>query len=265
MPTETVIIYADEFIIINICFDMLCLYITSLICNAGSSLLKMLCGAALGGVFALFSLFTKQIWLSALAAVLCEIIICLIAFGMTNAKDFLARCLFFAVSCAAVGGIISAVYSLLGISASAINTPVLLISALIVSPAAIIYLLAARRRNKHDIAHVVITKNGINVDVHMLIDSGNTATEPVSGLPLIFLARPFLPLFLKNGNADVDISLRTAIITTVTSCETVYYFVPDEILIYRGKKTRLVKAAIVCGKRDEYCGTGGLLPASLVY
>lgn len=264
MPTDTVIIYADEFIIINICFDMICLYITSLICNSGASPLRMLCGALLGGAYALFSLFIGQIWLSALAAVLCEGVICLIAFGITNAKDFLTRCLFFAVSCAVVGGIISAVYSLLGISASAINAPALLISALIVSPPAAVYLLAARRRRNHDIARVIITKNGISVDVQMLVDSGNTASEPVSGLPLVFLARPFLPQLLKSGNADADVVLRAAVITTATSVETVYCFIPDGITVYRGRKARRVKAAIVCGKRDEYCGTGGLLPASLI-
>lgn len=264
MPTETVIIYVDELIIINICFDMICLYITSLICNARSSPLKMLCGAAVGGVYSLFSPFIGQVWLSALSAVLCETAICLIAFGMTNAKDFLTRCLFFAVSCAVVGGIISAVYSLLGIPLSAINTPTVLISALIISPIVAVYLLAARRRSKRDIARVVITKNGISVDVQMLVDSGNTASEPISGLPLVFLARPFLPRFLKDGNTNTDIALRAAVITTATSIETVYCFIPDAIIIYRGKKAHKVNAAIVCGKRDEYCGTGGLLPASLI-
>ncbi len=261
MPEDAVIIYADELVIINICFDLICLYMTALICRAAIKPLRLSAAAVLGAGYSIAALFIDRIWLSALLAAICEMLICLISFGIKSAKDYFIKCLFFAVSCAVAGGIISAVYSLSGISYTAINAPVLLISALAVAPAASVYLLAARRRSKIDIVRVAIIKNGIKIETQMLVDSGNVATESVTGLPLIFLAHKLLPHELKSGT---PITFYSVNITTATSAETALYFIPDAIIIYRGKKARKVNAVIVCGKHNDYCGTGGLLPASLI-
>ena len=260
MQSDAVIIYADEFIIINICIDVICLYMTALICRTAPKPFRLFIAAVSGAAYSLASLFIDSIWLAALFSVLCEMLMCLIAFKITSAKDYFIKCMFFAVSCATVGGIISAIYRLLGISDTAVSTPVLLISVLPFAPVATAYLLAARRRSKIDIVRVVISKGTATVDTQMLVDSGNIATEPTSGLPLIFLAHTLLPRELKAAVMPFG----TVCITTVATTETLRCFIPDAITVYRGKKARKVSAAVVCGKQNDYCGTGGLLPASLI-
>lgn len=260
MLTETVIIYAEDLFFINFCLDLICLYITALICRREARHMRILCGAVIGGVYSLFCLQLESRVLSAVGAVICMAAICAAVFLPCEMRVFAVLCGVFALSAAFVGGIITAVYSLLGIDMPSVNALSLTATAVPVSFAVIYYLLSARRRKNADSARVVIRKSGVTIDTVMLIDSGNTAREPMSGLPLIFVSPSAVPPSLcQSAVCSIPV-----IVTTATSTEVMYCFIPDSVTVFRGNKKQNVRAAVVRGRGNDYCGTKGLLPASLI-
>ncbi len=261
MQDGAVVIYADELIFINICFDALCLYITSLICRERLKPCLLVLGSLAGGIYALLHLFIPEGIISALSAALSEMLICLIAFGRREPKRYFAICAFFAVTSALLGGMLSAFCFVIGIEQTSINTFLLLPAALVSAVCALCYLTRFRSRSKTDCKRTVICIGDIVIDEVMLVDSGNTALEPSSGLPMIFISRSLFDSSLAVACKD---RLLPVTVTTAVSTETLYCFLPDSTAIYIKGKPCKAFAAVAIGNANDYCGTKGLLPASLL-
>ncbi len=261
MQGGAVVIYADELIFINICFDALCLYITSLICRERLKPLLLALGSLTGGIYALLHLFIQNMAISVISAALSEMLICFIAFGRRQPKRYFAICAFFAVTSALLGGMMSAFCFIIGIEQTSINIFLLLPAALVSAFCALCYLSHFRSRSKIDCKRTVIRIGNAVIDEIMLVDSGNTALEPSSGLPMIFISRPLFDSSLAIACKD---RLLPVAVTTAVSTETIYFFIPDSVAIYSKGKPRKAFVAVAIGNANDYCGTKGLLPASLL-
>lgn len=261
MQEGAVVIYADELIFINICFDALCLYITSLICRERLKPCLLILASLAGGIYALLHLFIQNVIISVLSAALSEMLICLIAFRHRELKRYFAICAFFAVTSALLGGMLSAFCFLIGIEQTSINIFLLLPAALVSAFCTLCYLTHFRSRGKADCKRAVICIGDVVIDEIMLVDSGNTAIEPSSGLPMIFISRS---LFDRSLAAACKDRLLPVTVTTAVSTETLYFFLPDSAAIYIKGKPCKTFAAVAIGNANDYCGTKGLLPASLL-
>ncbi len=257
MDGETVVIYADEYVFINFCLDFACLYVSSRLTHHFTGVIRLSVAALVGALYALVSVYIIYTWLCFLSALICAAVICLIAFGYKSKKQLASDCFAYGATTAASGGLVSAIYSLSGVQYGSISPFLLITTALLLMPPALIYLLICKRRHDTKTIRAVIIKDKAKVDACLLVDSGNIATEPKSGLPLILICRSCLPPQLTAVRDEVYI-------TSAIGSGSLAFFIPDRITVYDGSRKRTVKAAIAISDAESYGGANGLLPQSIL-
>ena len=186
-------VYADVLFLINFSMDFLVFYICARLSGKRLHVLRSGIAAAIGGVYGIASLFLPE---GGVIALLCDIssmfLICAIAFyrRIDRFRDFLGRCALFAGVSAILGGIMTAIYTLLnrsGLAAlegeSGDDVSVWLFAILAAAGGAASFV-GGRRMRRIAVtkqAEIEIAFGSKKVRLRGMTDTGNMLTDPLSG------------------------------------------------------------------------------------
>lgn len=189
---------------------------------------------------------------------------CLIAFSFGDCKRFLRTLFVFLMSCAGMGGLITAAYY---IGMRRVTAAGIVGTALVFFALAVLYGLYCRKKVYTRNMKIEITFGENKVKADVLVDSGNLVTEPFSALPVVILSSSVLPSPLDKPNIESSpIPLRAIPIRTETGLGLLYGFIPDSITLCPPfEKQRKVDAVIgIDTDNTDFAGCDGLLPGALL-
>lgn len=195
-------IYGDILFLVNFSMDYLALYIASAILSHKSKGIRLIVASAIGGLYAVLTLFVSLGPLpDLLAALVIPILMCRIVFGK-RARCLWRSVLLFALIGLLLGGVITALCHLLAhisgsgrvlYSGDVRRLESELTPGLFTLFASLSALLCAfggrllRKMPKGESASVHITHRGSTLHTDAFCDSGNLLFEPISGRPCIVL------------------------------------------------------------------------------
>ena len=210
-------VYIDLYFLINVSMDLLCLLITARLLHLRTSAVRLLVGALTGGAYAVFSLLrgsegALQIALDLLAAVA----IASITFLKKDRKKthVLRFSAVFALSSVVLGGMMTALYSLLNqldlpLEAATDESASVWLFGLVTLASALLTLRGGRflgfsDKTRHVDVEAVLLGNAVTL--RALVDSGNLLRDPVSGRSVIVADRKKLrhalpDALLQDGRA----------------------------------------------------------------
>jgi len=219
---ETGTVYADVLALINFSMDFVALKITSSILRLKPGLMRSVAGALIGAAYSFAALFMGlHGYLQILTDVAAALIICFAVYGTSDVFRWLsASGTFFAVGFI-MGGAMTALYSRAGgfseylseggnimIAEGAVDGKTFALLCVLSAAATAVTgkVITCVRRKK--CRTLVVECCGKSASLYCVCDSGNLATEPLSGLPVIFVgesAAGFLPRgvmrYLKTGDS----------------------------------------------------------------
>ena len=271
MGDEVVIIYADVLFLISFAVDFLCLLLSGRLVSLPPKALRLIGGAALGGVYSF-----ADFWMAELPQYVvipihfaAAVLICAVAYKTRTFKGLLRVSAVFILTCAVLGGIVSALFSLSerfgGVPSGALP---FIVAILLAATAAGIYAaLHKKKQNIHSIRAEITVRERV-IPVNLLVDSGNLVTEPFSGLPVIVLSAAVLPAELGTPSLEREgaVPWRAIPIRTSAGSGLLYGLIPDEVLLCPFfEKKRPVNAAIgIDLENAAFAAFDGLLPACLL-
>ncbi len=260
MGSDVYILYADELIFINFCVDFICLFVSLRLCDIKPRTARLIIASLCGGAYAVLAVFIENGVIRAAASIFAMCILCLIAAGITSLKRLSKLCGIFFLTCAVVGGIISGMLSLLGESESGISPVGLICAVLIASVAAAGYMLHARQKLEYRSVDVTIDTGVGTAEATLLVDSGNLAKEPSSGLPIIIISPLALPQCFRQSAESWPVETASIPIDTAIGRDVLQGFFPKEIKT----ANKPLKACIALGRNTDYGGCDGIIPKSIL-
>lgn len=195
-------VYLDELFLLNFAVDYIVLWATARMSAAPFRRLRLLLGAAAGGVYAVAAYFGFARLDCLAAKILAALAILLISFGFVSGKLFLRRVLTFFVFSFLLGGIAYSASLMLGgsIEEGMIAAPWILRAAILVSALAVGIIGSFSRgsavQREAGSVRVRLTLGGRSAEFDALRDSGNTLRDPLDGAPVLVAELDALaPLF----------------------------------------------------------------------
>lgn len=272
MYAEQVVIYSDMLFLINFSLDYLCLFITGRLLNCHSKALRLVFGAAVGGLYAFLPyIFEFGTAISLTLHIIAALMICFIAFGKRDGKRFLMLCGTFFVTNALMGGLVTAFYSVLGDYSDGAYTEVDSLSFVIICLASAIVALSygfiARKKIHIRSAEIRIYVGNEKISARLLCDSGNLVTEPFSALPVIVISSSCLPYPYDSPESEAFPKPIRAIPFSTSAGKSCFLgFRPDgiEILQFPKKPKRVDAFVGIDVENRSYSGYDGLLPTSIL-
>ena len=218
------IVYGDLLFLVNFSMDFLCFYFSCLLLHKKMPMMRVLMASAVGGIYSVISLFLRvSEELAFLLDLLSLFLMCVIVYysrGLKTRTLFKAIALYFIVS-ALLGGTMTAIFSLLnrldfiweradlsdGIDVWVFSLLAILGSMVTLNGGRIFRSFNSAREAKLKIE----SENG-SVILRALVDSGNLATEPISGKAVAFVKLEACEKLLTKEececfSGDMDISL----------------------------------------------------------
>ncbi len=286
-------VYGDLLFFINFSMDFLCFFLTTKLMHRKLKLVRTLAAAAIGGVYAVLSLFINFLWIPSLMIDIgvC-VIICSIAFADKNIKIRSMALLvgIYMVVSMFLGGIMTALFNMLNRSDipfgetehSGSMTILIFIVLSAISGASL--LIGGRYIRKSSVDKCVklnITYNGKTVELNGISDSGNLLKDPISGKRVIvadtcavlgILPRAVSVAIGKNdisalSKLSTDAAKRIRLIPSTTAAgeKVLYGIIPDKIIIEFEDKSHEVDAlfapASISGAGGEF---NALVPNELL-
>ena len=214
-------VYADVLFLINFSMDFLVFYICARLSGKRLFVVRSVIAAAVGGVYGIVSLFLPE---EGLVPLICDVssmlLICAIAFyiKLDRIRDFLGRCALFAGVSAILGGIMTAIYTMLNRSGLAVlegesgDDISIWLFALLAAAGGAAAFVGGRRMRRLSMtkqAEIEITFDSKTVRARGMTDTGNLLTDPLSGRSVAIceleavkdIFPDELSEFLKSGNA----------------------------------------------------------------
>lgn len=191
-------VYGDLLFLINFSMDFLCFYISCLLLHQRVPLLRACISSALGGAYSVFALFVNVNKSAALLIDLLALaVMCLIVYGKRGVSLFkiLKRVFLYFFVSALLGGLMTSLFSLFnrvdmfdgntdmgdGMDVWIFVLLVIVGSVITVSGGRIFRSSSSRRVVRLEI------ENDVGVaSLRALVDSGNLASEPISGRSVVF-------------------------------------------------------------------------------
>ncbi len=186
-------VYADVLFLINFSMDFLVFYLCDKLSRRKRNSLRYAVAAAIGGAYGVATLFIPQ---KGLTPMICDavslLLICSVAFYSkeNRLRDFVGRCALFAGVSAILGGMMSALYSVLNRSGLAtlesdggddISVWIFALIAAFGSVAAVAGGKRMKRISSAKQASVEIGYGGRTVKLCAMTDTGNLLNDPLSG------------------------------------------------------------------------------------
>ncbi len=194
-------VYIDELFLLNLAADYILLYGAAQTSAAHYSRLRLLAGAAFGGLYAVAAYLLPATG-SLPAKLVSAAAMLLTAFGYVSRRLFLRRAAALAVYSAIMGGAAYALSLAMGADARGgmIYAPWTLRAAILASAAAVGAISAASRgssrQRESGSVRIRLTVGGRTAEFSALQDSGNTLRDPLDGSPVLVVeADALAPLF----------------------------------------------------------------------
>ena len=282
-------IYGDVLFIINFSMDFLSLYIVGRLLHLHMKPRRVILGASIGALYGVLELLLQVSALTETLLTVCVLfLMCLCAFGIKKRKTYLTSVVLVGGAGMLIGGMMTAAFVRLGSYRSYIriegnihtvfgDIPVFLFALMALLSALFTWGLGRIFRRKRALRTCFMKYHfdGKEKEVTALVDSGNFAEEPLSGMPVIFLkenAAEILPerllTAMKNGVASLceeDAGkLRMIPSRTVTGEGILLAAVPESLSVLTDGvwENRRALIAIDFAKGD-YGGFDALAPAIL--
>ena len=284
------VLYLDVFFLVNLSMDFLALFITAKVSAAPCKLYRLLLGASLGGAYASLALFLPQ-GAEVVLTLLCPFLLAAVVFGTASFADSFKKGLLFMAISFVMGGVMTAVYYLVGrlLTARGVyvygevetlysDLPLWAIGlcAAIAALIASAFTAYSRRRAGVGSAEVTLTASGRVVTFHALCDSGHFLEEPIGHLPVIVVNRRIMQKLLSPslqeaflGNTASLSSLapkeaakvRLIPITTVGYSGVLRGYLPDEATV----NGISVRVCVACdSSARDFEGFDAILPPTLL-
>ena len=186
-------VYADVLFLINFSMDFLVFYLCAKLSRRRQDSLRYAVAAVIGGTYGVATLFLPQNGLTPLVSdALSLVLICAVAFYSKEIRfrDFVGRCALFAGVSAILGGVMSALYSLLNRSGLAdlepeggddISVWIFALIAALGSAAAVAGGKRMKRLSAAKQSSVDIGYGSKTVRLRAMTDTGNLLSDPLSG------------------------------------------------------------------------------------
>ena len=188
-------VYLDLFFIINFSMDFLCFYLAGALLGSKLSVIRMLIGAALGGIYADVSLFLPfgGMWKIAVHIGVCALM-CLAVFGR---RSVISHTVTYIATSAVLGGFMTSLFELLnsmdipldGIQSDGISAWTVFILAVISGALTLIGGRFFRRKSARKYVNVTFIFGDRQREVRGFCDSGNLLRDPLGGRPCIVADR----------------------------------------------------------------------------
>lgn len=210
------VIYLDSLFLLNAIIDYLLLLATAKLAGAPFSRLRLALGAILGGTYSALLFLPGFGWLYHPLCKLCSAVLMILAAFGGRPRLLRSLLLFFGLSAAFGGGIFA--ITLIGGRGLSLSNGVFYSSMdlrLILLSAALCYVLLTlvfQRIGRHsvlsgEILPAVLTLNSKSVTFPVLLDTGNTLTDPATGRPVLVaegsLTAPLFPPGTAPSPADL--------------------------------------------------------------
>ena len=271
-------VYLDLFFIINFSMDFLCFYLAGALLGSKLSVLRMLLGAVLGGIYADASLFlpVSGLWELVLHIAVC-FVMCIVVYGRRSALTH--TCVYIATS-AVLGGFMTATFELLNtldlplseVKGDGISAWTLLFLAAV---SALITLFGGRffrRKSATKYTEIKLEFQGKSVVLRGFCDSGNLLCDPISGKPCIVADRSSLSKLLSSDilnctaeeahKLSAKYASRIRLIPAKTATGTGMLVAVRLDAIYLD--TRQVDALLALSELGEHDGCQALVPCQLL-
>ena len=212
------VIYLDVLFVLNFCMDYCILRASSAIGGRMCSMKRLTIASLLGAVYAVVSLLFPFLNVVAMRLLSCAGMAC-IAFGIRDLRKLLRQTLLVLLVTFVFGGCVTALEQLSGTTLSQggvlyapVSRKVLFVSmALAYGLSGIVFRNQAKENRPYG-ETVCLTYGGKIQEFYLLVDSGNTLCDAITGKPVLVLTRAaaikilpdnaqFLPLLLGENNA----------------------------------------------------------------
>ncbi len=198
------VVYADELFLENFIIDYILLIVTARVTGIWIKRIRAVLGAGIGGVYALVSVITGMDFMTlAVIKILIGLLMVYSTFG--GGRRYIKLCLIFLALSAAFAGALVAVLSFTGGTAFGNITFGVMavsfgVSYLIFS---IVFKELGRHRVSGGIAAIVIEHQGHRAKLSALIDSGNSLSDPITGMPITICALESLQRIFDNKTLNI--------------------------------------------------------------
>ncbi|MGN1095732.1 MAG: sigma-E processing peptidase SpoIIGA [Eubacteriales bacterium] len=283
-------IYGDILFIINFSMDFLSLFITGKIMHFRMGVWRMILAASIGGIYGVASLFISA---GTVGGILLDISVALIMCAVAHyhgsfPKTAASTALFYAVSML-MGGVMTAIYTKIGIYKSYLETggsistvfgemDIWVFCLLAALSAGVTFFLqkAVHMRSRGKFCRIRVLLGGKTYELSGFFDSGNSASEPISGAPVVFISSSASrrlektsgkPLFCVSGEISEEDAgkIRFIPVNTVAGYTLAAAIRPEkfEIMIKHAYEER---DALICADENagDYSGADALVPLSLI-
>ncbi len=257
------VVYIDVFFLVNLVMDWLILRVTAVYIKPDTTWLRCLYGSVAGSAFAVLSLLVSYeniICHMMLTYVVTAVVMVYITYGRTNIKSFIARVGWIYLITIVLGGAMSMVYNytylgyvLHGVFNLFGDNPLNIGSLILFTTVSYIILSFLSRlwtsyRSRKFLVKTTIDFKGVSVEVHSLIDSGNTLICPYTGKPVHIVCTSAIENILKGVNIHDEkyrlvpfhsLGRRNGLIEVI-QCDEITVYVHNEVkddnkLIYQEK------------------------------
>ncbi len=283
-------IYGDVLFIINFSMDFLSLYLVGKLLHMAMKPWRVILGASIGAVYGVLELiFTVSRPVSLLLTTAVMIVMCFLSFGRQRMHRFLMTVVLFCGVNMLIGGMMTAAFVGLGAYEQYIeiggdlhtiygDMPIWLFVILSAISALATFVIGRvfRSERGHRTCEVLLRFEGREETLLGLVDSGNLAEEPLSGMPVIFLKEeyaaflpPALLAAMRSGVSSLDYHaasrLRFVPSKTVSGEGVLLAAVPERLAIRIGRTFEERRALVAVDFTDgDYGGFGALVPEILM-
>jgi len=267
------VLYIDVFFFLNFLMDYISLYITARIISEKTKVIKLLFSAFTGAAYSVIIIFFEIYWIILFFLNLSVMLVmCRIAFGKSEKKQFLRRSCFLFLTSALIGGFISALYNMAGF----LNDNQRITISVIVVLFSFCYTVWSSFA-----LSVKINSHLLKVDYYLyflgrrhrlnaFVDSGNMLFEPVKNYPVIIVRADSLNY--RDEESFINEIIRLGVSSTVIPIKTaageksLFVFFPEKIILIKGKivnEEKKIEAVAIAIDFDntDFFGCQSLMPS----
>ncbi len=272
-------VYGDVLFVINFSMDILSMYISGKILHLDMKKRELIFSCIIGGIYGVLSLLIKNAFLSVIMNISVYLLMCFIAFPKVRLSQYIKLCFLFWSVSLLMGGAVTWCYSFIDRFASgavssqspARKMPLYLFLLTVLFCAVSAFITGKIFSKNKDIkdAVVYVLFDGRCVEAHVLVDSGNLLTDPLSGLPVILVTdEKFKAVtgessdtLLQNGKLISKIRFIPA---SSAGGDTMLYGVVSDVVLKKAKGKEVpYKAVIAVCKNSGFADFDGVFPLCL--
>ncbi len=274
---EQTVIYADILFFINFLMDGICLSLALIFAAKPFKTLRFFIACACGAVYSVFAV-GLSVLPSAIAFIIhiaAAVLICFIALSKPKVKDVLSLGALFFLFNALLGGILTAVYSLMGKFAlyrgafyAELSATSLILWAVVAATAVLLAISKSKARARATHADIDISFRGKQLRIFCLCDSGNLLRCPYTGLPVVTVKESAVSAFFGDKPPEEpEVGVRLIPAQSLGGECLLPSFLPEKAAVrtFGERQFREVRLCVAIDRSgNDFGGCDGLIPSVLI-